>query len=86
MKFRTFSAAIFVAFMLLDNLDILILQPRYSVSQNDTIDVLTATASDLRKLLDSREFSSVELVGLYLDQTYWGCIHSCRFVKAKNKK
>lgn len=33
-----------------------------------TIDVLTAMASDLRNLLDSGEVSSVELVGLYLDQ------------------
>lgn len=33
-----------------------------------TIDVLTATASDLRNLLDLGEVSSVELVGLHLDQ------------------
>ncbi|KAJ5157295.1 uncharacterized protein N7482_008395 [Penicillium canariense] len=38
------------------------------MTRNHTIDVLTATASDLRKLLDSEEVSSVELVGLYLDQ------------------
>ncbi|OQD91287.1 hypothetical protein PENSOL_c056G11558 [Penicillium solitum] len=38
------------------------------MTRKHTIDVLTATASDLRNLLDSGEVSSVELVGLYLDQ------------------
>lgn len=37
------------------------------MTRKHTIDVLTATASDLRNLLDSGEVSSVELVGLYLD-------------------
>ncbi|KAF4768454.1 hypothetical protein HAV15_002539 [Penicillium sp. str.  len=38
------------------------------MTRKHTIDVLTATASDLHNLLDSGEVSSVELVGLYLDQ------------------
>lgn len=38
------------------------------MTRKHTIDVLTATASDLRNLLNSGEVSSVELVGLYLDQ------------------
>ncbi|CRL23447.1 Amidase [Penicillium camemberti] len=38
------------------------------VTRKHTIDVLTATASDLRNLLDLGEVSSVELVGLHLDQ------------------
>ncbi|KAJ5401094.1 hypothetical protein N7465_011583 [Penicillium sp. CMV-2018d] len=38
------------------------------MARKHTVDVLTATASDLRNLLDSGEVSSVELVGLYLDQ------------------
>lgn len=33
-----------------------------------SVNVLTATASDLRKLLDAREVTSVELVKLYLEQ------------------
>jgi hypothetical protein len=62
MNFRAFSTAISVAFM-----------PRIisvfrKMTRRHTIDVLTATASDLRKLLDSGEVSSVELVGLYLGQ------------------
>ncbi|KAJ5701366.1 hypothetical protein N7488_008914 [Penicillium malachiteum] len=36
--------------------------------RKNTIDVLIATASDLHKLLDLVEVSSVELLGLYLDQ------------------
>ena len=38
------------------------------MARKHTVDVLAATASDLRNLLDSGEVSSVELVGLYLDQ------------------
>ncbi|KAJ5509770.1 hypothetical protein N7527_011913 [Penicillium freii] len=38
------------------------------MARKHTVDVLTATASDLRNLLDSGEVSSVKLVGLYLDQ------------------
>lgn len=33
-----------------------------------SVNVLTATASDLRKLLDAGEVTSVELVKLYLEQ------------------
>lgn len=33
-----------------------------------TLDLLTATAGDLRRLLETGEYSSVDLVGLYLEQ------------------
>lgn len=62
MKFRAFPTAISVAFMLR------IISVLRKMTRKHTIDVLTATASDLRKLLDSGEVSSVELVGLYLEQ------------------
>lgn len=70
-KFRTVSTAITVAFMR-RRISRFIFFGQGTVfrkrTRKPTIDMLTATASDLRELLDSGEVSSVEPVGLYLDR------------------